>query len=157
LLPSARTLPALVFRAGALPAPVTSYRTLAPILFIADQDCADVAILTEVGTGPDGQALTDSLGEGGYSVAPGHAPPASGFRAVLASRGLGLAPVPPGIDVLPNRGSAAAVSFDDHVIGLLGPYVPWRGPQRWRNEDRRACQAAVTRALPRLLASPDRI
>ncbi len=88
--------------------------------WIAGQDCTDVVILTEVGTGPGGQVLVDALGERGYFFAPDHAPAASGFRAVLASRGPGLTPVPPRIDVLPHRGPAAAVSFDDHVIGLLG-------------------------------------
>lgn len=39
----------------------------------------------------------------------------------------------------------------DHAVGLLGLYVPSRGPKERRNEDKRAFQNAVEQALPGLL------
>jgi len=54
--------------------------------------------------------------------------------------------------VLAHRGLAAAVTVDGYTVGLLGLYVPSRGPQQRRNENKRACQNTVTTALPGFLA-----
>jgi exodeoxyribonuclease-3 len=116
--------------------------------WIAGQESADLVILTEVGAGPGGHALVGALSEHGYPYVLAPEPALPDYRTVLASRGVDLSPVPSGIDVFPHRGVAAAVSLAGHTIGLLGLYVPSRGPQQRRNQNKRAFQQAVTRALP---------
>jgi exodeoxyribonuclease III len=116
--------------------------------WIARQEAADLVILTEVGAGPGGHALAGALSERGYPHVLAPEPVVPDYRTVLASRGPELAPVPSGIDVLPHRGAAAAVRLAGHTIGLLGLYVPSRGPQQRRNQNKRAFQRAVTEALP---------
>lgn len=116
--------------------------------WIASQEIADLVILTEVGAGPGGHALIGALNDRGYPNILAPEPTVPGYRTVLASRGSDLTPVPSGIDVLPHRGAAAAVNLAGHTIGLLGLYVPSRGPQQRRNQNKRAFQQAVTAALP---------
>jgi exonuclease III len=123
--------------------------------WIAAQDNADLVIATEVGAGPGGQALIEALGEHGYSSVLACEPAAPDYRTVLASRRPDLTPVPSGIGVLAHRGPAAAVTADGHAVGLLGLYVPSRGPQQRRNENKRAFQNAVTTALPGFLTRFD--
>ncbi len=120
--------------------------------WIASQEIADLVLLTEVGTGPGGRALIEALGEHGYPSVLAPEPVAPDYRCVLASRGPHLTSIPSGIDVLAHRGPAAAVSLTGHRIGLLGLYVPSRGPKQRRNESKRAFQSAVTKALPRFVA-----
>jgi len=120
--------------------------------WIASQENADLVILTEVGTGPGGHALIEALSEHGFPSVVAPDPAAPDYRTVLASRGPSLTAVPSGIGVFPHRGPAATVSIAGHVIGLLGLYVPSRGPQQRRNESKRAFQVAVTEALPGFLA-----
>jgi exodeoxyribonuclease-3 len=116
--------------------------------WIGRQEPADLVILTEVGAGPGGHALVGALNERGYRSVLAPEPAVPDYRTVLASRGPDLTPVPSGIDVLPHRGAAAAVNLAGHTIGLFGLYVPSRGPQQRRNQNKRAFQQAVTRALP---------
>ena len=120
--------------------------------WIAAQDDADLVILTEVGPGPGGQALTGALREHGYLSVLAPEPAAPDYRTVLASRGPRLILVPSGIDVLSHRGPAAATEVAGHTLGLLGLYVPSRGPRQRRNQSKRAFQDAVTTALPGFLA-----
>jgi exodeoxyribonuclease III len=120
--------------------------------WIAAQDDADLVVVTEVGAGPGGQAVTGALGEHGYSPVLACDPAAPDYRTVLASRGPALTPVPSGIGVLAHRGPAAAVTVGGHTVGLLGLYVPSRGPKQHRNENKRAFQDAVAAALPGFLA-----
>jgi exodeoxyribonuclease III len=120
--------------------------------WIAAHDHADLVIVTEVGPGPGGQAFIQALSDHGYSLVSAGEPTAPDYRTILASRGPCLTSIPSRITVLAHRGPAAAVTVGDHIIGLLGLYVPPRGPQQRRNENKRAFQAAVTAALPRFLA-----
>jgi exodeoxyribonuclease-3 len=120
--------------------------------WIAAQEDADLVITTEVGAGPGGQALIEALGEHGYSSMLAPEPAAPDYRTALASRGPSLTPAPIGLGVFGHRGPAATVSLGGQVIGLLGLYVPSRGPQQRRNEHKRAFQQAVTKALPGFLA-----
>lgn len=119
--------------------------------WIASQENADLVVVTEVGAGPGGHAIIEALGERGYSSVLAPVPTAPDYRAILASRGPALTPVPSGIPVLPHRGPAAHISVAGHTLGLLGLYVPSRGPQQRRNEHKRAFQQAVTTALPGFL------
>lgn len=120
--------------------------------WIGAQKNADLVVITEVGAGPGGQALIEALGEHGYSCVLASEPAAPDYRAVLGSRGPALTPLPSGIGVLAHRGPAAAVTANGHTIGLLGLYVPSRGPKQRRNESKRAFQDAVATALPGFLA-----
>ena len=97
-------------------------------------------------------SLTGALTAGGYTsvLAPGAS--VAGYCTVLASHGVGLTAIPSGIAVLPHRGPAATFTLAGARIGLLGLYVPSRGPKERRNEDKRAFQRAVTAALPGFLA-----
>jgi len=119
--------------------------------WIAAQEDADLVVITEVGAGPGGQALIEALGEHGYSRVLASEPAAPDYRAVLGSRGPALTPLPTGIGVLAHRGPAAAVTAGGQTVGVLGLYVPSRGPKQRRNESKRAFQDAVAAALPGFL------
>lgn len=86
-------------------------------------------------------------------LAPG--PSFAGYCTLLASRGAELTAVPSGIEVLPHRGPAATFTLAGKHVGLLGLYVPSRGPKERRNEDKRSFQQTVTNALPGFLAQFD--
>jgi exodeoxyribonuclease III len=116
--------------------------------WIASEETADLVVLTEVGPGPGGRALIEAMTEHGYTSVLAPEPAFTDYSTVLASRGPDLTAVPSGIDVLPHRGPAAAVTLAGQTIGLLGLYVPSRGPKERRNESKRAFQQAVTKALP---------
>ncbi len=120
--------------------------------WIAGQETADLVVLTEVGPGPGGHALIDALTGHGYTSVLAPEPAVPDYRAILASRSAALTAVPSGIDVLPHRGPAATVTVAGQAIGLLGLYVPSRGPAERRNQNKRAFQQAVTKALPHFLA-----
>lgn len=146
--PAADTVRLLIFNAQHA-SPSRARRQTA---WIAGQQNADLVIVTEVGTGPGGHALVEALSERGYRTVLAPEPARPDYRAVLASRGPSLTALPSGIDVLPHRGPAAAADLTGHTIGLLGLYVPSRGPQQRRNQSKRAFQHAVTKALPGFLA-----
>ena len=120
--------------------------------WIAGEETADLVVLTEVGPGPGGRALIDAMTEHGYTSVIAPEPAFPDYSTVLASRGPDLIAVPSGIDILPHRGPAAAIGIAGQTIGLLGIYVPSRGPRQRRNENKRAFQQAVTSALPGFLA-----
>ena len=113
---------------------------------------ADLLVISEVGSGPGGAALIGALTERGYTSVLAPASSFAGYCTVLASRRVGLTPIPSGIKVLPHRGPAATFTLAGERIGLLGLYVPSRGPKERRNEDKRAFQRAATEALPGFLA-----
>lgn len=128
-------------------------RAVRQAAWIAGHDNSDVVVLTEVGAGPGGDAIVRALADHGYAAVHALRPARTGYRAVLASRGPGLRPVPSHVGVLPHRGPAAAVELAGHTISLMGLYIPSRGPQHRRNQDKRAFQEAVTQAVPRFLAT----
>lgn len=120
--------------------------------WIAAQKNADLVVITEVGAGPGGRALIEALSEHDYSPMLACEPAVPDYRTVLAARGLELTLVPSGIGLLAHRGPAAAVKAGGHSVGLLGLYVPSRGPRQRRNQSKRAFQDAVATALPGFLA-----
>lgn len=120
--------------------------------WIASQDEADFLVVTEVGPGPGGHALTGALSEHGYSFVIAPQPDAPDYRTVLAARVADLSAIPSGPGVFPHRGPAAVADLSGHEVGLLGLYVPSRGPQQRRNQAKRAFQDAVATALPGFLA-----
>jgi exonuclease III len=146
--PSTRTIRLLVFNAQHA-SPARARRQAA---WITSQETADMVIITEVGPGPGGHALTEALAEHGYGSVLSPEPATPDYRTVLASRGPDLTAVPSQISVLPHRGPAAIITLAGQAIGLLGLYVPSRGPKDRRNQNKRAFQHAVTQALPGFLA-----
>ncbi|MFF8036079.1 endonuclease/exonuclease/phosphatase family protein [Streptomyces sp. NPDC016626] len=124
--------------------------------WIAGQEGADIAILTEVSSTQGGDALVTALGERGYATLVAPQPSKPDYRTVIACRSSDVRPVPSPVTVTPHRAPAARVTIGGHDIGVLGLYVPSRGPKDQRNIAKRAFQKAVTESLPRLLAAfPD--
>ena len=123
--------------------------------WIAAEATADIAVVTEVGPGPGGDALTSALARHGYRLVLVPRSRDRDYQTILASRDVGLTSVPSGISDLPHRAPAASLTVDGQQVGLLGLYVPSRGPRDRRNEDKRAFQAAVAQALPGFLAGFD--
>jgi len=123
--------------------------------WIAVDASADIAIVTEVGSGPGGDALVSALAGLGYRSVLAPLPPARDYRTILTCREATVTALPSGISVLPHRAPAASITACGQQVGLLGLYVPSRGPRGRRNEDKRAFQAAVSQALPGFLARFD--
>lgn len=130
-------------------------RTAKQAAWLATTDPHDVLVLTEVAAGDTGRLLARLLGEFGYTV---HLPEAGDdkYRVLVACR-TGILDVlaGTGVDVLPHRCVAARVKLPQTEIGVIGLYVPSRGPQEQRNVAKRAFQDAVTTALPSLVAKLD--
>ncbi|GAA2720266.1 MULTISPECIES: endonuclease/exonuclease/phosphatase family protein [Streptomyces] len=114
--------------------------------WLAQQEQADVAVLTEVGAGPGGDALVQALADNGYQSIVS-AEPGGDYRTVIASRLPTLEVTPPASSFLAHRAPAARLTIGEHAVGLLGLYVPSRGPKERRNENKRAFQASVTEHL----------
>lgn len=125
-------------------------RARAQAAWLAEQDTADVAVLTEIGHGPGRIALLEALeARGLHTLAP--QPHPGDYGVVLAARAP-LVPVPTRSEFLPHRLLAARVQIADRHATVAGIYVPSRGPRERRNQDKRAFQAAVAAALPALAA-----
>ncbi|TCJ34650.1 endonuclease/exonuclease/phosphatase family protein [Parafrankia sp. BMG5.11] len=118
--------------------------------WLSQQPDADVVVLTEVGHGPGGHALLDALTHHGYTHLHALRPDLPDYSTAIASRSA-LEPVEIHIEVLPYRAPAADLHIAGQRVRLLGLYVPSRGPAARRNENKRAFQHAVTKALPVLL------
>lgn len=121
--------------------------------WIAGQEDADITVLTEVSSTQGGDALVTALTERGYATVIAPQPSTSDYRTVIACRTGEVRPVPSPVTVTPHRAPAARVTVGGHDIGVLGLYVPSRGPKDQRNVAKRAFQEAVTESLPRLLAA----
>lgn len=120
--------------------------------WIGSQEGADLVVLTEVGSGPGGAALIEALADNGYATVIAPRPQVPDYFTVLASRSAPMQAVPSGITVLPHRAPAAIVHIGGRPLGLVGLYVPSRGPRERRNEAKKDFQEAVTAALPDLMA-----
>lgn len=118
--------------------------------WIGDQEGADLVVLTEVGPGPGGTTLVEALAENGYTTVIAPRPEVPDYFTVLASRSAPMHVVPSGVTVLPHRAPAATVDIGGRTVGLMGLYVPSRGPKERRNEAKKDFQKAVTAALPGL-------
>ncbi|MFJ8547173.1 endonuclease [Streptomyces sp. NPDC093586] len=124
--------------------------------WIAGQEGADIAVLTEGSSTRGGEALVTALTERGYATVIAPQPSTPDYRTVIACRSSDVQPVPSPVTVTPHRAPAARVTVGGHDIGVLGLYVPSRGPKDQRNVAKRAFQESVTESLPLLLASfPD--
>lgn len=120
--------------------------------WLADCEDADVAVLTELGHGPGATALLRALGDRGFHTLGVPPPAARDYTTVIATRTPDVEAVPVPVDVLPHRIVAARLTVGGCSATVVGLYVPSRGPAERRNVDKRAFQASVTGALPRLVA-----
>lgn len=124
-------------------------RTHQQVLWMGTVDRADVYVLTEVSAGDGGTLLAGLLREFGYLV---HLPVACGdYRTLIACRRGTLSPITEvGIMQSPHRALAARITLPDAEVGVVGLYVPSRGPKAQRNVAKRTFQDAVAIALPEL-------
>ncbi len=122
--------------------------------WLASRREADIVMLTEVARGVAGDHLADALTGHGYTT---HLTDAGGedYRVLLAGRVGQLEPVVSvRVGHLPHRLAAASVTVaDGRRLGVVGLYVPSRGPRDKRNAAKRAFQAAVAGVLPALPAA----
>jgi exodeoxyribonuclease-3 len=125
-------------------------RTHQQAVWLATSDLADVVVLTEVAAGRSGQLLARWLEEFGYTVYLPDPGDDDRYRVLLACRTAVLDPVDVGIKVLPHRCIAARVTLPGTQLGIVGLYVPSRGPKEKRNVAKRAFQDAVAAVLAEL-------
>jgi exodeoxyribonuclease III len=124
-------------------------RARAQAAWLAAFEDADVVALTEVGDSSGGRALGAALAELGYAVLVPEAA-GGGYGVVLASRVGELERIPIELLHLPRRVLAGRLTIGPCVVGLVGLYVPSRGPAERRNADKRLFQDAITALLPGL-------
>lgn len=118
--------------------------------WLAAEPTADIVLLTEVSRGAGGRALARDLSDRGYHVLLPKSDDAD-YRVVLASRVGPLRPFDLGVSGWSHRCPAAVIDVGATcTLGLVGLYVPSRGPQAARNTAKRAFQSAVVDALPRM-------
>ncbi|MBV9162082.1 MAG: endonuclease/exonuclease/phosphatase family protein [Pseudonocardiales bacterium] len=123
--------------------------------WLATTDSSDILVLTEVAAGETGRLWARLLGELGYTV---HLPEAGldNYRVLLACRAGVLDVVSEtGVQFLPHRCLAARIKLPETVVGVVGLYVPSRGPREQRNVAKRGFQDAVAAALPCLVGGLD--
>ncbi|MEU5662097.1 endonuclease/exonuclease/phosphatase family protein [Streptomyces longwoodensis] len=131
-------------------------RSRRQVAWVAGQEGADIAVFTEVSSTQGGDALVAALAECGYATVVAPQPSAPDYRTVIACRTGEVQPVPSPVTVTPHRAPAARVTVGGRDIGVLGLYVPSRGPKEQRNVAKRAFQESVTESLRRLPAAfPD--
>ncbi|MBB0244454.1 endonuclease [Streptomyces alkaliphilus] len=124
--------------------------------WVAARENADIAVFTEVSSTRGSDALVAALAERGYATVIAPQPADPDYRTVIACRTTDAHPVQSPVALTPHRAPAARVMIGGHDIGVLGLYVPSRGPKERRNVAKRAFQEAVTEALPKLTAAfPD--
>jgi exonuclease III len=115
--------------------------------WLAGLDVADVVVLTEVPA--RGTAHVQSLSDHGYSTAS--SPPGEDYRVIVATRVGDISLVPFFTGSLAHRVVSARIDLrDGRHVGVVGLYVPSRGPQARRNIDKRAFQIDITAALSNL-------
>jgi exodeoxyribonuclease-3 len=115
--------------------------------WLAELAATDVVVLTEVPA--DSSAHVQALAEHGYSVASSDG--GGDLQTLVASRAGSISQVPFYTGRMGYRFTATRVDLPDgRALGVVGLYVPSRGPQHRRNEDKRSFQNDVTAALPHL-------
>jgi exodeoxyribonuclease-3 len=128
----------------------SAVRGLRQAAWLAERPDADIVVLTEVAAGASGESLAGSLAAHGYRV---HLTDSGcrDYRVLVATRVGDLQVTPLDAAHLPHRVAGALVSHPaGWQLGLVGLYVPSRGPRTRRNLDKRAFQNAATGLLSRL-------
>ena len=126
----------------------------AQAVWLADQERADVVVLTDVSHGTSGQTLVSELSRRGYCsiVAP------LGRRdsnTVLASRHQ-MTAIDPLVDALAHRTPAAHLHLSGSDVVIAGVSVPTRQSAGQRGQDKQAMQEAIAASVIELAEShPD--
>lgn len=122
--------------------------------WLARRGEADVVVLTEVAAGIAGDHLANALSKLGYTT---HLTEHHGtdYRVLVAVRTGRLEPLAHiRVEHLGHRLACAAVTLpDQRRLGVVGIYVPSRGPKARRNVAKRIFQAAVADALPAVVTA----
>ena len=115
--------------------------------WLATLEEADVVVLTEVGHAGGGGALMAALRSHGYTlvVPPGVV---RDYLVVIAARTPGIEAAGRRLGVRPHRCVGVRLPIGEASVGLVGLYVPSRGPRGRRNIDKAAFQDAVSAYLP---------
>jgi len=115
----------------------------------------DVLVLTEVSAGESGDVLAQLLVDDGYNVLLPASAPGDRYRVLVACRDA----EPTALDIqagsMQHRCVSARLALPAGEIGVVGLYVPSRGPKERRNQDKRAFQNFATGALPGLARTLD--
>lgn len=125
-------------------------RARAQAAWIAQHDCADVVVLSEVGHGPGREALISALDWHSYTVYAPNVPKPADYTTIVATRHSNSEPAVSGVSHLPHRATAVTFPVGGRIVTVIGLYVPSRGPMEQRNVAKRAFQLAVSEALPAL-------
>jgi exodeoxyribonuclease-3 len=125
-------------------------RSLRQVAWLTGVGLPEVIVLTEVSAGVSGTLWAQELEKRGYGVILPVAADRDTYRVLVAARGV-VERVEAGVTVLPHRCVAARVKADATVMGVVGLYVPSRGPRERRNVAKRAFQEEVSAALPGLV------
>ncbi|MGH4002429.1 MAG: endonuclease/exonuclease/phosphatase family protein, partial [Pseudonocardiaceae bacterium] len=116
---------------------------------------ADVLLLTEVSADESGDVLARLLMDYGFEVLLPRPSANDRYRVLVACRDA----VPAGVDVgagsMGHRCVAARMALAAGEIGVVGLYVPSRGPRDRRNQDKRAFQDRVATVLPNVQKALD--
>jgi exodeoxyribonuclease-3 len=129
-------------------------RTLRQVAWLASSN-ADALVLTEVSAGESGDLLARSLTEIGFGVLIPKPAANDRYRILVACRDVEPTSVEIGAGSIGHRCAAARIAFPAGEIGVLGLYVPSRGPKDRRNQDKRAFQDCAAMLLPRVTAALD--
>lgn len=121
--------------------------------WIAGHEHGDIVVLTEVSATEGGDALVTALADRGYATVIAPRPGTLDYRTIIACRTSDARQVPSPVAITPHRAPAARVTIGGNgglEVGILGLYVPSRGPKDQRNVAKRAFQDSVATALPKL-------
>lgn len=109
---------------------------------------ADVLVLTEVSADESGDVLASLLAADGFGVLLPKPSANDRYRVLVASRDAEPIAVDVGAGSMGHRCVAVRATVRAGEIGVVGLYVPSRGPKERRNQDKRAFQDRVAAMLP---------
>ncbi len=109
---------------------------------------ADVLVLSEVSAEGSGDVLARLLVDEGFGVLLPGPSVNDRYRVLVACRDAVPTCVDVGAGSMGHRCLAARVAFPAGEIGVIGLYVPSRGPKDRRNRDKRMFQECVAAVLP---------
>lgn len=114
---------------------------------------ADVLLLTEVSAEKSGDVLAQMPTQYGFDVLLPTPVSADRYRVLVACRASAPRRVDVGPAFLGHRCVAAQLTVKACPIGVVGLYVPSRGPRDRRNQDKRLFQSNVAKVLPDVQAA----
>jgi exodeoxyribonuclease-3 len=114
-----------------------------------------VLLLTEVSAEESGDVLARLLMDEGFAVLLPKPSANDRYRVLVACRDAVPTCVDVGVGSMGHRCVAARIVLTAGEIGIVGLYVPSRGPKDRRNQDKRAFQDCVAAVLPNVRKALD--